>query len=627
MRGPNIIMIDYTTENSLGVPSSPDSRISMSAAAHVMRIERDGMTTGMPLESPGLAAERLFASAAISGALAPSLHAVRSHSIFWLRAALLSAFLMIGMFGRDPWKADEPYSVGMVLNFFRGYDLIVPHVAGDPFVEKPPLMYWTGALSARLFSGELPIFDGAQIAVLVWTLVAAACVGLLAQRVYRKSTFDWLAPVLMLGSLGAIENVHKLTADVPQMAGAAIALAALTRLARDDSSAWRCGLKVGTGAGIAFLSKGLLVPGVLGLTCLAAGLLPAYRKRHYVVALAWAFLAALPWVVVWPALLWHASPALFTEWLWDNNFGRFLGSTHLGGLRSSYLNDFADLAALTFPSGWLALGALITTLRTGNWRRYAAAHPDLMVLWLYVALLIVTLESSQAIRDIYLLPLFPALAVLGTAARLPRWLEKTWSTFAIATASALGLIIWLHWGLQVSSDGHIAAGWVGKWLPLDYRLGFSPSLVLAALLVFALWIMAIVRRRELGALMTGFAGLTFVWGTLLTLLLPWINEARSYREPFSQMRNALPEATLRGESDACLVSYAVGESERAMLDYFIDVRPVWLHQLSQPSSCRLMLVLDKAGQRVDLPAGWQPIWHGGRAGDHNERFTLLFKPA
>ncbi|AJC23191.1 hypothetical protein RO07_09225 [Pandoraea pulmonicola] len=551
-----------------------------------------------------------------------------------MSAALLFAFLLTGLFDRDPWKADEPYSVGMVLNFFRGHDLIVPHVAADPFVEKPPVMYWTGAIFARLASGVLPVFDGAQLAVLAWLVVAVLCVGRLAQRLYGArdvnhahgaATFQWLAPMLMVGSFGAIENIHKLTADVPQMAGTALALAALARLARAENAARRWGLLFGTGAGIAFLSKGLLVPGVLGLTALAVLVVPAYRTRRYAAALAWAVLAALPWLIVWPVLFWHASEPLFIEWFWDNNFGRFFGFVHLGGERKSYWNDLTSLIGLTFPAGWLALGALIAQLRDGGVRRFVGERPELAMLWLYVALFLLTLVVSSAIRDIYMLPLFPAIAVLGAGVRLPAWLEKTWSGVALVLMSVLGLFLWVRWGLQLTGHGHVAAGPIGKWLPLDYVLPFSPGLVLAAVGVAALWAAAIVHRRQLGALVFGFAGLMFVWGTLSTLLLPWVNEARSYRVPFAALRAALTQH-VPPTANACVGSFNVGESERAMLDYFIDLRPVQLPDLAQASRCGVLLVLDKAGARIDVPAGWREIWQGGRAGDTNERFRAFVVP-
>ncbi|MDN4576114.1 hypothetical protein DBB29_24200 [Pandoraea cepalis] len=560
----------------------------------------------------------------------------RTRTIYWLSAALLFAFLLAGLFDRDPWKADEPYSVGMVLNFFRGHDLVVPHVAADPFVEKPPVMYWTGAFFARLASGVLPVFDAAQLAVLAWLLIAVICVGRLAQRLYgpadtqNTDTFNWLAPMLMVGSFGAIENIHKLTADVPQLAGAALALAALARLAKAENSSRLWGLLFGTGAGIAFLSKGLLVPGVLGLTALVVLAVPAYRTRRYAGALGWAVLASLPWLVIWPALFWHASEPLFIEWFWDNNFGRFFGFVHLGGERTTYGSDLASLIGLTFPAGWLALGALIAQLRqSGGLRRYVIDFPEQAMLWLYAGLFVATLVASSAIRDIYMLPLFPAIAVLGANARLPTWLEKAWSGVALVLMSALGLFLWVRWGLQLTGNGHVAAGPIGKWLPLDYVLPFSPGLVLAAVVVAALWVSAIVHRRRLGALVFGFAGLMFVWGTLSTLLLPWINEARSYRTPFDGLRESLAHVAPHGTPLAtrCVGSFNVGESERAMLDYFIDVRPVQLPDLAAASRCGVLLVLDKANARIPAPEGWREIWQGGRAGDTNERFRAFVAPS
>ncbi|GAB3629558.1 ArnT family glycosyltransferase [Pandoraea terrae] len=542
----------------------------------------------------------------------------RSRTAVWLSAALLLTFLVTGLFGRDPWKADEPYSVGMVLNFFRGADLIVPHVAADPFVEKPPVMYWSGAILARLTHPLLPVFEGAQLAVLAWLLLAAWAAGRTAQRLYGGG-FGWLAAVLMVGSFGAIENVHKLTADIPQLAGAALALAALVRLAEPGASPRRWGLLLGTGAGLAFLSKGLLVPGVLALTSLVVIVLPAYRQRRHAAALGWAFAAALPWVLIWPWLFWQASHPLFIEWFWDNNFGRFFGFVNLGGGRTSYLSDVGSLVGLTFPAGWLAVGALVAQLRQGGLRELCAERPAIVMLWIYAVLFVATLTSSSSIRDIYMLPIFPALGLLGAGVRLPTWLEKVWAGAAIVLLSLPGLWAWVRWGLMIAGQGHVGAGPLGKWLPLDYPLEFHPALVAGAVVVSGLWIAAIVHRRALGALMLGFAGLMFVWGTLSTLLLPWVNAARGYSVPFHAMRAALPP-------HGCVAEFNVGESERAMLDYYADVRPVRLASADTPTECRTLIVLDKAARRIAPPEGWAQVWEGGRPADNNERFRVFVRP-
>jgi hypothetical protein len=41
-------------------------------------------------------------------------------------------------------------------------DWLVPTLAGEPFMDKPPLFYWTAALFAKLFSPLLPLHDGAR---------------------------------------------------------------------------------------------------------------------------------------------------------------------------------------------------------------------------------------------------------------------------------------------------------------------------------------------------------------------------------------------------------------------------------------------------------------------------------
>jgi 4-amino-4-deoxy-L-arabinose transferase-like glycosyltransferase len=78
------------------------------------------------------------------------------------------------------------------------------------------------------------------------------------------------------------------------------------------------------------MSKGLLAPGVLGLACVMLPRVPQWRTQRYLLTLAVAFLAALPWLTIWPIAVYLRSPALFHDWFWTNNFGRYLGLTHLG---------------------------------------------------------------------------------------------------------------------------------------------------------------------------------------------------------------------------------------------------------------------------------------------------------
>src|SRR6185369_17226067 len=77
---------------------------------------------------------------------------------------LAAAWLLPGLIGHDPWKPDEAYSFGLVYHLIQTGDWVVPTLAGEPFMEKPPLFYITAALFAKAFSWLLPLHDAARLA-------------------------------------------------------------------------------------------------------------------------------------------------------------------------------------------------------------------------------------------------------------------------------------------------------------------------------------------------------------------------------------------------------------------------------------------------------------------------------
>jgi len=54
---------------------------------------------------------------------------------------LVVAYLLPGLIGHDPWKQDETYVFSIVHHLLQGGDWVVPQLAGEPFMEKPPLYY------------------------------------------------------------------------------------------------------------------------------------------------------------------------------------------------------------------------------------------------------------------------------------------------------------------------------------------------------------------------------------------------------------------------------------------------------------------------------------------------------
>src|SRR5664279_415632 len=187
-------------------------------------------------------------------AIAPALGGIDLRSRISLTEAALAilmvGFFVAGVFGRFPWKADEPYSFGIVWKMLQTGDWLVPRVADQPFVEKPPLVYWLGALSARTMPG-VPAHEASRVAVLMLGAVTLLSIVVAAARLWPEASrwrsslalgrperdrdgrewnrrdYAWLAVALAVGTLGWVEQVHKFTADLGQMAGAALALTGL----------------------------------------------------------------------------------------------------------------------------------------------------------------------------------------------------------------------------------------------------------------------------------------------------------------------------------------------------------------------------------------------------------------
>src|SRR5206468_3294564 len=77
---------------------------------------------------------------------------------------LVASWVVFGLIGHDPWKPDEAHYFGVVLDFLQRGDWTIPTLAGEPFVEKPPLFYLMAAAFATLGGGVLPLHDAARLA-------------------------------------------------------------------------------------------------------------------------------------------------------------------------------------------------------------------------------------------------------------------------------------------------------------------------------------------------------------------------------------------------------------------------------------------------------------------------------
>lgn len=527
---------------------------------------------------------------------------------------LCVAFLIPGLIGHDPWKQDETYVFGIIHHMLKSGDWVVPTLAGEPFMEKPPLYYLVASGFAHVFSPGLPEHDAARLAsgmFMALTLLFTGCAGLeLWGRGYGRR-----AVLVLIGCLGLTRVAHEMINDVPLLTGFSLAFYGLALSRRNTL---RAGLLVGTGAGIGFLSKGLLAPGMIGIT---AVLLPVvatiWRRRAYAWSLLVAAVAALPWLLIWPMALYQRSPELFMKWLWLNNIGRFAGFARNGAEKTDAWYYLHTIPWQAWPAWPLALFALWHVGRTD-------AKNGAVQLTVLATLVIVTVLNAAAVaRDIYALPILVPLSVLAARALddLPARVVTVLSGFSMLLFGLLAAVVWLVWMYMVETGAPPQIAALGPYLPLDYHAHFTAPSFVVALVLTVLWLIAArwVRHSSLRFIATWCLGVILLWAQLNTLWLPWLDDAKSYRSMAVSLRNALPR------NYDCVASIGLGESQRGMLDYMIDLKTQRL-EVHPEARCELMLVQTNGHADDRSPGtGWRKIWQSTRPGDTKELHRLYVR--
>ena len=525
-------------------------------------------------------------------------------------AALVLMWPWIGLFGHEPWKADEAYSFGLVYSFLEGRDLLAPLLAGSYFMEKPPLVYWMATAFARALGGIMPLPDAARLVAPLFMYVTLGFLAATGGVLFGRER-AWSAVILFIGAVGLFDKVHMLVADVGLIAGLSIGLFGLVVTHRHP--AW-AGLALGLGTVLAFMSKGLIGPALLGVTTLVLLVCGRYRSHAAMGSLLLAVAIAVPLMSVWPLVVYATSPPLFWDWLWLNNFGRFLGFARLGPRHGVSFYP-VTLLWFSFPLWPLAIAG-VTRRGTGD----APVQP-LLVPLVFMAVTAAVLIASADSRSMYAVPLLLPMSILAAVGldRISATLGAELQQWTQVLIWVLVGLLWLSWVGAMVDAPYWLENALGRWAP-GFSMPFSPWLVVAALLGTAAWIVATVARPlgANGAAESWAAGTTIAWMLVLTLWMPLLDHVKSYRSVVFSLRDAIP-------ADAgCVASVRLGEPQRAMLHYYIGLLTESAEVEQDQTRCDLLLLQTrdaKAPPAVSL-SGWELIWRGARPGDDKEAFYL-----
>jgi len=432
-----------------------------------------------------------------------------------LRKVLAGLFLVIvawwflahRLSGETLWQRDlQCLRAEIIREMVETGDWLTPRLRGEPYLTKPPLFYWLGALASKAY-GAVDDFPLRWPSVVVSGIGAGATAWL--GTLLFQSQVGFLAALLLLAS-----PLHFLMARTvhldPTLAGlVTVAIACFVRSASEVRLTRLFWLLGCLASGASFLVKG-----PVGLLFIVPAAVAYRRSQTSPPRLAGATWAAGGLVFLAVALPWFVANSGVWDTVARETAGRYGGT----GGRPWYFYAPLVLGACAPWTVWLPAFARAARMEAS--RRAPALWT--LAAWCLPALVVFSATPNK--RPWYLLPLLPALtiALAWTVSRCIGGeadpVEMRRFRAGLLTAGAAFLVV----GVALPPTA-------ARWLP-----GHPVWPVLAGLALgtcgFATWTLT-RRRRTVGGVAALLAAVVVAWGGWLHGIGPDVNAYRT-RKPF-----------------------------------------------------------------------------------------------
>jgi 4-amino-4-deoxy-L-arabinose transferase-like glycosyltransferase len=518
-----------------------------------------------------------------------------------LLLVLCTVWLCMGLIGHAPWKPFESHAISTIKTILDTGNLLAPATASNDQITNPPLYYLSAAALGKVLSPILPIHDGARIATGLWMVVTLLMIGMTGRELWGKG-FGRQTTFVFIGSLGLVLSAHTLMPAVSALTGLATSFYALSLAQRRP---YRASILMAAGMTVSFLSTGLLPFTIIIATCLALPcLFNMWRNLSYASVVGLAFLFASPFIAGWIILCHHFYPDAFNQW-WAASLVQLTHHEHLYFLKT--------LLWYAWPALPLAIWGL------WRFRSQLLSKPrfQLIIVFFVAAWVLIGLGER---KDVFALPLLIPLTAMagGSIETLKRGTAGALNWFGLILFGLMSGLIWLGWLAMLTGNPAKVKERL-MFLSGMININFSMIAFVVAVALTLIWLLAIFRSQHTNrSSATNWAiGMTCVWTLLMTLWLPMIDSARSYKHVFNDLKQALPTKY------ACVSSNRLGDAQRDLLHYFANVKT---HSVETEGTlnCDLYLIQDeKNREKVDPGADWKLIWSGKRVAERRESFRLF----
>ncbi len=372
---------------------------------------------------------------------------------------LLALGWFVGLGHRDLFQTDEGRYAEIPREMLATGDWVTPRLDTLKYFEKPPLQYWATAAAYSVF-GES---NGTSR---LWTALLGF-LGILMTAFAAKRLYDartaWCSALVLVGSAYYAVMGHFNTLDMGVsffMCGSLFSFL-LAMQASDIKAqrlfmyaAWAC-------AALATLSKGLeavVLPGAVFL--LYVGITrdwARFKQLHIVGGLLIYIVIAAPWFLLVSA----RNPDFAQFFFIHEHFQRFLTTVHHRVAPWWFFIPILIFGLFLFlPQTCRAVAALFSR---ETWRVEAGRFNAALFLWLWCGFIFLFFSLSDSKLGSYILPIFPALAVLvGRELAKLRRRDAMLSAFFCAVLAVVAL--WQAPELQKHTDK----------LPLELYQAFLP---------------------------------------------------------------------------------------------------------------------------------------------------------
>jgi len=362
----------------------------------------------------------------------------RKYAYLFLLLLIVIPSLFSGLSGYELLLPDEPREAEIAREMWVSGDFAVPRLNGEAFLEKPPLYYWTVAAVYKIagradaFLSRLPsAFFGLGTILFVYALsammfdrktgLAAALISCTTHE-FQKMSHNCMIDISL--AFFVMGTVYFFAAGYIYGRQKILNLSLMYAM-----------------AGLSFLSKGFIGVVIPGVVIFLFFLFEKNLKGGIVDIKIW--FGVIIFLIItspWFYLLWQAGGTkYFKIFFIDNHWGRFAEASL--GHREGFFFYFSKIFEVLFP--WsILLPLLIFDIFLNRKTSLTEKSREILFVKIFAFAPFILLSFSASKRNVYLLPVIPAFAILTALLLEKEFLQKTASWGAgifgrLLTATAL----------------------------------------------------------------------------------------------------------------------------------------------------------------------------------------------